>query len=487
MIKPINFDVDSAVSESRLASNAARLINGYVGDDGALYRFPGYAVHEDLETGGHVQGVFAYDNTWNDNWETLWVVANGRVFYRVYNSGRLQTSSELTSSSNYSGINLSTSNPIIFEYFREYFSTYCVIADGNGRPVIVTNSGTIYGRSTDYEAPNPCSHVVSLDTYLIGNNVGEQYFDISYPGDFTRWDGDFATAQNRPDDIKAIVTARRKLVLMGSEVCEIWYNDGSTPFAPEYNHIQSGCSAKYSLVNCDNVLYWLDNEKRLVACDIAQSVTPSVISKNINVILSGAYVQLDDCIGAHLRVGGVGRYIANFDNLNRTFCVDLKSGRWNELGHWDTSRGEYKRYPMSAFCTCRALGSIGGSNISDNYYIISDDYDTFDGDEIRTLFRSPTIPSGGRRTFVKKLIISAQRTRDKSDTITVSPEIMVRWRDDGKTNWSAWRTAEITNTGRTNWNIELYRCGSYSDYRQYELVLLGDFPYCINFFGEDVQ
>lgn len=485
MIRQIAFENEIDDGSSMPEQNIPTIINGFVNSAGYLCRFPGYDYLFDYDNIYPINGIFSAINTEHDDSETIFVANNGFLYSRYYYLGSYAGTSVLNHPDSFPNLNLSPTNPLIFDYTRSDLGyLQCVVADGTGAPVIL-GLGSDYGRCSDPEAPSPCSHVATVDTYLIGNNVGEQYFDISYPGDFSRWDGDFATAQSRPDDIVAMCAVRRKIAVMGTEICEIWANDGSTPFVPEYNHIYSGCSAKYSFVNCDNVLYWIDQSKRLVACDIAQSVTPVTVSASINRILSSGAVG--DCIGGYLRVGSDGYYIATLTSLRKTIAVNVKNGKWFELGLWDSLRGEYGSFPLYTFTTTQAAGTVAGSRIDATAYRLSPDYNTFYGNEIRTLFRSNIIVSGATRSVVNKLIICVKRTGEQPSEISITPEIRVRWRDDGATNWSPWRTASISPTGRTDWQIDLYRCGSYKFGRQYELILLGELPYCVSFFGEEVR
>jgi len=500
--RQITFDNDAP--GVRLFGQGPRIINGFIDKSGALCRVPGYALFKDMAliTGAPVTGVFSVQNTYeyqgqsifsdvySDRAEILTITAGGQIYNAWYYGGALTNESYYTSLSDQDRwVKLSKSNPVIFEFGKYDIYPAIIMADGAGQPVIydVQNKR----RVVDPEAPKPCSHVAMIDTYLIGNNVGEQYFDISYPGDIWRWDGDFAQAVSSSDDIMALAKVRRKLVLAGADSMEIWRNDGSTPFSPEYNHIEAGLSAKYSLINCDNTLYWLDKFKRIVACDIAQSIRPTVISDALNSSIEYAsrqsYSQSYDCVGGHMQTDAGNYYIANFDNLEMVYAINTATGKWCQLGKWDAHRGEYKRFPLWVFGQSNSFGSLAGSCLDAKVHRVSSKFHTFDGDEIRSEFRSNIIRSAGSgRNIVKKLMVGVSRTADKPDAITIEPSILIRWRDDGATEWSMWREISISPTGRTEWDFQLYRCGSYRNSRQYEVVMLGDYPYQVSYIAEDV-
>jgi hypothetical protein len=368
-----------------------------------------------------------------------------------------------------------------------------VFADGQHPPFVMSSiyymhhpNDVVYWEShrfikmvKDAEAPKPCSHVALIDTYLLGNNLLNGIFDISYPGYLDRWDGDFATASYRADNIVALLEVRHKLLLFGAESVEIWINDGTSPFSPEYNHINKGTIAPYSVTNCDSVVYWLDEENRIVACDIAQGVTPTEISSTLSKKINKS-LYTSDCIGNYAKFRQERFYLADFTTQNKTFMVNTQSGMWSQLGHWNTRHNQYDAYGLLHHTYINSLGTIASGRTNDTVYRVGEQYHTFNGDEIRTLIRTPVINHNTTDSkTVTRIEVLLERTMDKDiASITIDPVFMIRWRDDGRTNWQPWRRVSIDNLGRTSFFLEINRCGSYRT-RQYEIVLLGDYPLCL--------
>jgi hypothetical protein len=388
------------------------------------------------------------------------------------------------------------SDPNDFVLGGSYFLTgldLVVFADGQHPPYIMSpiyylqHPENIYYHTAhqfvkiifDAEAPKPCSHVALINTYLIGNNILNGIFDISYPGYLDRWDGDFATASYRADNIVALLEVRHKLILFGAESAEIWINDGTSPFSPEYNHINKGTIAPYSVTNCDNVVYWLDEENRIVACDIAQGVTPTEVSTTLSKKINKSLYTYD-CIGNYAKFRQERFYVADFPTQNKTFMVNTQSGSWSQLGRWNTRHNQYDAYGLLHHTYINSLGTIAGGRTNDTVYRVGEQYHTFNGDEIRTLIRTPVINHNTTDSkTVSRIEVLLERTMDKDiASITIDPMFMIRWRDDGRTNWQPWRRVSIDNLGRTSFFIEINRCGSYRT-RQYEIVLLGDYPFCL--------
>lgn len=485
---PISVGALASADEVRHRANDARLINGYVDQNGYIHKFPGYALLGSTGTNGPVNGIFCYRDTYSDDVIALWIASGGILTVDLAASGIAST---VDTASYLNTVAINKSGPVRMDYYRPTgYNGYLIVADGAGAPLIMFYVSSAIGSATtgriiDNEAPRPCTHTVQLNNYLIGNNRGEQYFDISYPSDYTRWDGDFAQAQSRPDDITALAQSRRKLIVAGYESIEVWHNDGVTPWAPDYNHIDGGLHAKDSFLACANELYWIDADKRLVSVDIAAGLTPLPVSTTLNAKIASSPTAVDDCLGGYLKTGDKRFYIANFETFGRTFCVDTATRNWAELGRWNAARGEYDQFELTTFTSHPQLGAVAGSRLTDKYYRVGPQYTTFNGEDIRTMIRTPTITWGTTdRKIVRRLLISAQRTADKTDAITIDPVLRVRWRDDGSTDWLPWRDAALSPTGNTTFQVEINRCGSYRS-RQYEILMLGDYPYCIKYLKED--
>jgi hypothetical protein len=193
-----------------------------------------------------------------------------------------------------------------------------------------------------------------------------------------------------------------------------------------------------------------------------------------------------DCVAGYAQIDELRFYIMNFNTSGKTYCIDTRSGLWSELGLWNRYTGKYEQYELNTFTRNDYLGCLAGGRLNAKLFKINKEYYENDGQEIRTLIRTPSISWGTpTRKFVKKLMIGAQRTVASPESASsFVTKILVRWRDDGKANWSPWRETILTPLGRTTWNIELNRCGSYIS-RQYEIAMLGGMPFCITYVKED--
>jgi hypothetical protein len=520
---PLGVGGGAATKDIFLSSNDAKIVNGRVDQEGNVHKFPGYELVADLGTGEPVNGFFSYraerkyENIPGDPFHTqasdrfqhdVLMCCSGGIIYHVVSAYRNTITYQRLFTSD---LDLNTSVPIKMCRFKGNMqkwplgtwqnlyanADHVIAADSNGPPILIAPYYAILaqeeflknygfnGRMVDQEAPDPCSHVVVMDTYCFGNNLGREEVDFSYPGSADTWDGDFITPQSKVDDVIALEQVRDRIALAGVESIELWYNDGSTPFSPDPYHINSGIGSQYSFLNCDNVLYWLDRNKELVACDIAQGVRPTVISDLLSKKLS-KLAHYEDGVGSFLKVESDRFYIINFDTDDKTYSVNTKTGFWSDLGFWNSAKGKYDQFQLWQFTRDMSLGDLGASRIDGKYYRFNNNLGTFAGNEIRTLIRTPEIGMGApsERKFVSKISLQINRVSDISTAnVSIDPKVMVRWRDNGETQWINWRRADISPVGRTSHQIEFNRCGSYNT-RQYEIVLLGDYPCCVGNFKE---
>lgn len=542
----IPFNVGSAGSDDSvfLSGSDGCIYNGFVDLNGRVHKMPGYEEVYDLGTGKYSNGLFAYRNEINiynynyqewknrttyvsassgylnepENTDVVWVFSNGREFAGMYRNGKFTFVERARLSNHYSYPNyVSTfdapnkNNVITFARTKGdvegagSFSTYqnadlVFAADGAGTPIYLSPwqftvdapfaGADLYGRSLrddDPEAPGPCSHIIAIDTYLLGNNIGLQTFDISYPNSPFVWDGDFATASYRADTILAVHEARHKVLIFGANSVEIWKNDGTTPFSPESNHIKSGTFTPYSIQNCDGVMYWLDNFHRIVACDISETLTPQEVSPYLTKLINKQGYK-EDCLSGYMISDTDRFYIADFATANNTVCINTLNGSWSKLGKWDTTRGKYTQYGMLNYQYLPGYGCIASGRNDGKLYRIDKNIRTYGGDEIRLMIRTPIInhdTTDDKKT--EKIQVYLQRTQDVSaEDIEITPVLMIRWRDNGSTQYCPWRRHTLTDLGKTSHTVEIFNCGSYVD-RQYEIVLLGDYPVCITTMKEFVS
>ncbi len=190
-------------------------------------------------------------------------------------------------------------------------------------------------------SPNNATHVAQINGYIVANDntTGNyQRFYFSSNTDPTSWTTtDFATAESKEDKIVAIHNFWNELYLFGAKVCEVWHDDGVTPFSRIPGAIiETGCSAPYTVVKSGGTIFWLDDKRRFVklAGRIAQTVS------NPYQRVLDSIVTVYDAIAYPISVGGRNWIILNFPSSAPTdfsLCYDYELDQWARWTDWDGS------------------------------------------------------------------------------------------------------------------------------------------------------
>ncbi len=105
-----------------------------------------------------------------------------------------------------------------------------------------------------------------LDNYFVSIIPGTNGFQVSALNDGLTWDPlAVAYMQGQSDNLVNLIADREYLWLFGSRRSEIWYNAGTSPvpFAIQPGaFMECGLGAQASLVQADNTLFWIGQDKR---------------------------------------------------------------------------------------------------------------------------------------------------------------------------------------------------------------------------------
>jgi hypothetical protein len=238
-----------------------------------------------------------------------------------------------------------------------------------------------------------CSHVAYIDGYVVGNKVGTQSWYYAEPGaldtDPLIWSATGLTAEGSPDDIQAIASAWREVLIVGSDSSEVWYDSGdaTVPFQRlEGAFIEEGTLSPRSLVSADNTWIWLNKKKQVIRL---QGRSPTILSLAIREELEQLRV-VSDAVGFLL----LDYYVLDFPSENVTWAYDLVKTCWYKWGNWQKDRFEYDKYLGGDAVWAASLGLwfVGGDN--GDIYIADRSLRTDDGVLIRTEYTSKLVDHG---------------------------------------------------------------------------------------------
>jgi hypothetical protein len=403
----------------------------------------------DLGTGSGVDGV-----SYSRREDVAFAISAGRLF-KITESG---TVTEIT------GTTLSSGIPVSMADFGD-----TVYLCNNSRIVEWPYSSASSSYISDADAPTDATHVAFLDSYLVALRRNSARFEWAEADNPDSWQGEFATAESRPDNAVALLGNFGELFIPGEDTSEHWTDSGdlAAPFQRIPGTItERGCSAPYSVAQVDNSYFFLDTERRVIRLAGRQ---PQVISNPYDAEFQ-ALSAVSDAIGMHFNANGSTLYVITFPTAERTFFYDYKLDYWGEWSYWNgRSRDAW-------------LGNCGvyidtwnkylvGSRLDGKIYLASYDYLSDGGQDQITEIWTGNINWGTD----KRKECSRLRLKLKRGAVSVGsaePVLRLSWRDDGKTTWSPEREVSLGISGDTEFVQTFRRLGVYRS-RQWRFRING--------------
>jgi hypothetical protein len=454
-----------AVDEVGLVTHGASMVDVYVDELGNINRRPGLVEFCDLGTSAKVDGLH-----WWENQSRLLAVSNGKTYQITDNAG---TFAEITGSTHAVGTR----------------ATFCDFSDdvysANGGKIKNITTATV-ADLTDADAPTDVTHVAFLDRYLIGNDGGTgnfYYSDVNAP---TAWSGYYNEAEASPDRLVAIIVANREINALGKKSLEIFYNDGTSPFSRlAQGFIQRGTVAPYSFAFCvsQNALCWLDEYRQVVA---AAGRTPLPLSLTMTKYIQ-SFSTVDDAQGDYVELSGKPYYVLRFPTEQKTLVFDFTAKNWYEWGCWNSGTASYDAFRGNCYAYSPAWNlTLVGDRANGKIYKFSDTTYTDNLGTLRSLVRTAQYNHGSEATRKASNGLYMRIKRTNVVTEDTTPDLMIRWRDNGVTTWTDYESITLQQIGNTEFRAFTTRLGSYYS-RQWEFILSDAFPLCLVSAEEDVE
>lgn len=392
---------------------------------------------------------------WWDAKSWLIVVNAGKV-YRVLENG---TSTLL------SGALLASRVPVIFADGQAMDGTpWLYMANGK----LVYTLGTTVVEPTDANAPD-ATHVTFMKSVFLANQPGTNRFLFTDTNPSTGllennyWSStdNPLTCEAKGDLLLSMISAWQELYCWGSQGLEIWQNDGVTPFIPVAGAFsEGGIEATYSVAAADNTVFALCviNGSRVVVKLSGRS--PVVVSAPIATVLANMN-KVSDAIGDLISVGGLTLYMLNFPSEDQTWVYDYKNDLWYRWGYF--LDGAHQRFLGQHVCYAKAWNKhFVLSRLDGAVYEMRRDF--FQDNEQKMIsYRRTSWENHG--TFNRKI---CDQFYVKCKSGTASPAtLMVRWRDDGRSEWSNFMEMQLAPVGDRDFLSKNNRFGMYRS-RQYE-------------------
>jgi len=454
--------VGPAYQARSLNADAQRAVNVYLEMDNAsprapvaLYGTPGtvlrFGFGDAPVRGCIVQGVYSY-----------WVA--GSSVYRVDNG--------------YTATLLGTIGTATGQVGMASNGTEVLIVDGVGGWIATSSALT---EIVDVDFPAGVTRCAFQDGYFIVTGDGSQKFYINESiNSGTNWNGtEFASAEGSPDNTVGVISDHRELWLFGSGATEVWVNTGNADFPFERSgntFIEHGCAAAGTVAKLDNTVFWLGQDDRggLVVWK-AQGYTPSRISTHAIEHAIQGYGTFSDAFSYTYQQEGHAFYVLTFPTADKTWCYDVATGVWHERAWRDPDLNTLHRHRSNCHCYFDGKHLVGDFE-SGNVYEFDLDTNTDNGEAILRLRATQTLDApGANRVFYEYLQVDME---SGVGSVTLDPQLMLRYSNDGGHTWSNIKTKGIGKSGEYGKRVRFGPSGAGRN-RVWEISMTDDAKFAV--------
>lgn len=334
-----------------------------------------------------------------------------------------------------------------------------VSMDDNGLQLVITNgsNGFIYSTTlsfglitdTDFNAPET---VQFFDQRFYFDWKNTNKFFGSDLLDGTSYNAlVFASAEARPDNVKAVVLNKQILLVFGETTIEPWQDIGAANMPLERVPgvvIERGLAAPRATAKEDNSIFFLGEDRRFYRLD---GLTPVGISTPALDAEWQNYSVVSDAFCFSYPWAGHKFIAVHFPTANTTFEYDIASGLWHERESWDLNGRSLGRWRANCYVSCYDKGLIGDAFSGDIGYLSATTYTEF-GNTTRALLTSPPVHEDRKRVFISRLELDIEAGVGITTGQGSDPQWMLRSSKDGGRTYTTlqkWRSAGAIGNYRT--------------------------------------
>lgn len=300
------------------------------------------------------------------------------------------------------------------------------------------------------------------DGFAVVNRVGTIQFYQSNLNDFTIWQAlNFSSADSTPDQIVSMFDLHREIWIFKQNRTEVWINAGIPNFVfqrVQGVQIPTGVIATASTSRLGDSIIWLGNDEQgSGVVYMSNGYRAERISTHAIEIALSSFSTISDAVGYTYQREGHFFYVLQFPTGNRTFVFDLTTRLWHERAAF--SNGAFSRHISN--CHAFAYGKhVVGDFQNGNLYAFNTKTFTDNGVPRRWLRTWRALPPN-QQSFnplrYNSLQIDCQTGMSIPDGTT--PQMMLRWSDDGGDTWSNEVWADGNQPGNTGSRVLFYRLG----------------------------
>lgn len=267
----------------------------------------------------------------------------------------------------------------------------------------------------------------------------------------------FATSEGNPDNVVALASLNRDLILFNKVSTEIFTNTGNADFPFERvqnGFVEIGCCAAFSVAKTSEAVFWLgqDVSGRGVVY-AANNISPQRISTHAIEAEIATYENISSARAYTYQSQGHSFYVLSFDEA--TWVYDVTTKMWHQRAY--LYQGNLERHRIDSLCYIPNLGiHIGGDYETNKIYELDPDAKTDFDNPIKRLRSSPHLSQDLQNVFYKSFQVDLEQGVGTSGTGQgVDPQMMMRFSNDGGRTWSDESLGAIGKIGeyktRTKW------------------------------------
>lgn len=331
-----------------------------------------------------------------------------------------------------------------------------------------------------------------VDNFIIYNRPGFNQWGCTNVGSIVSNPLNLGSKLIGSDNIVAIISDHRQVLLIGDRSGERWTDVGTFPFpfaVVPGTSMQHGTEAPDSIARLGEGIAFLAQDDRGTSTVVMWGATFSQPVRISTFAVENAIQQYrvsSDAIAYSYSQAGHEFYVLTFPTADVTWCYDLSTQLWHKRA-WRDSANVLHRH-RSHVCAAFNEEILVGDWQNGKIYALDQFTYTDDGAPLPCIRRAPHLTSDLKRQFFSSLQIQFQpgvgvNPPDVSYVAdgyvdpgyiakeqAVAPQAMLRWSDDGGFTFGNTHAASIGLIGQYR-NRAIWRRMGYGRDRVYELTV----------------
>lgn len=323
------------------------------------------------------------------------------------------------------------------------------LVDGTNRYTYTIATGVLATVALSDGAFTGADRCDYIDDFIVYNQPGTNQWAATSALSTVTPALSFSSKDSSSDNLVTLIADHREVFLIGERTSEVWVNVGSFPFPFQRipgTSLQHGCAAKDSIARLGESITWLSQDIRGQAIVIQLvGYQPKRISTHAIEVDIGSGV-ISDAIAFTYQQEGHEFLVLTFPTQDKTWVYDQATELWHKRAYRD-SNNVLHRHRANCAAVFQGLNLVGDYQ---NGIVYSFDLNTYtdNGQPIQRLRRTPHLTQDLKRIFYEFLQVQFQPGVGLNTGQGQTPQMMLRWSDDGGSSWSSSYFIEIGAMGQ---------------------------------------